>query len=111
MLLRNAEIEKLRLPAGGDEDIPGLDVAMDHPGGVRDIQRIGNGNRQLQQFGYRRRLSFETLRQRLPLEVFHDEINDLTLAAYIIESTDVRLIQGGQNPGFALQTLAQIAGL
>jgi hypothetical protein len=39
---RQAEIENLGLAAGGDENVRGLDVAMNDPFLVRRVQRIGN---------------------------------------------------------------------
>ena len=37
-----SEVENLGMPALGDEDVRGLDVAMNDAFGVRGIQRVGN---------------------------------------------------------------------
>ena len=43
-----SEIENLRMSALGDEDVCGLDVAMDNAGGVCRIQCVGNFDSQRQ---------------------------------------------------------------
>ena len=39
---RQSKVENLRVTAHGDEDVRGLDVAMDDPRGVGGIQCIGD---------------------------------------------------------------------
>ena len=40
--LGKTEIEDLDVTARSDEDVRGLDVAMDDAGGMRGVQRVGN---------------------------------------------------------------------
>ena len=40
--LRQPEVEHLHVPAIGQEDVAGLDVAVDDPVGVRRVQRVGD---------------------------------------------------------------------
>ena len=40
--LGQSEIENLGVPALGDENVRGLDVAVDDAFGVRGVERIGN---------------------------------------------------------------------
>ena len=47
--LGQPEIENLRVAAAGDEQIRRLDVAVDDPGGVRGVERVGDLDRQRQQ--------------------------------------------------------------
>ena len=42
--LGQSEIKDLRVTAPGNENVRGLDVAMDDPGGVGDIQGVGDLN-------------------------------------------------------------------
>ena len=43
------EIENLRVAASGDEQIRRLDVAVNDPGGVRRLERVGDLDRERQQ--------------------------------------------------------------
>jgi hypothetical protein len=45
--LRQAKIENLRVPSLGEEDIGGLDVAMNNALGVRCVESIGDFDRQI----------------------------------------------------------------
>ena len=47
--LRQPEIQNLGVPALGDEDVGGLDVAVDDAFAVRGVQRVGNLDRQTEQ--------------------------------------------------------------
>jgi len=48
--LRQTEVKNLRFAARGDEDVCGLDIAMDNALLVRRFQRIGDLNREAQYF-------------------------------------------------------------
>jgi hypothetical protein len=47
---RQAEIENLRLPALGDEDVSGLDVPMNSSFRMGGVERIGNLDAELEDF-------------------------------------------------------------
>jgi len=66
--LSQPEIEDLGLAALRDEDIVGLDVAMDDALGVGGIESIGDLDRQFQQLVGLERLAGYTLPQRLTFE-------------------------------------------
>jgi hypothetical protein len=81
------------MPARGDEDVGGLDVAMHDPRVVRRFQRVGDLDGPPQQFVRLQRLVPDALLQRLPFQQFHgDEGLPLVLADFV-DHADVRMIQ------------------
>ena len=67
--LGQAEIQNLRLSAIRDEDVRWLDVPMDDPGGMSDIQGIGQLRAQFQDFvAFEAPLSQESCLECLSLE-------------------------------------------
>src|SRR5262249_8476531 len=46
----------------------------------------------------------DALSQRLPLEQFHDEERLPSILTYVMNSADIRMVQRGNGPGFALKT-------
>jgi hypothetical protein len=46
--------------------------------------------------------------QGLTLQVLHDQEVDAVLMANVVEHADVRMIQGGNGPGLALETRAEL---
>ena len=62
--LRQTEVQNLGFTARGDEDVCGLDIAMDDALLVRRFQRIGDLNREAQYFIGGRGAAFEAIRSR-----------------------------------------------
>ena len=67
-LFRQAEIENLGVAARGDENICGLDVAMDDALRVRGVERVGNLNSQVEDFFEQHGLAADAALQRLAVE-------------------------------------------
>ena len=64
--LGQAEVEHLRLLALGDEDVRGLDVAVDDAALVRGVERVGDLDRRVEQTLERQRPAADAVLQRLP---------------------------------------------
>ncbi len=91
--LGQPEIQNLRVPAAGDEQIRRLDVAVDDAGGVRRFERVGDLDRERQQLIDLERAPGDAMLQRHPLEELHDEERATVLFADIVDSADVGVIQ------------------
>ncbi len=50
----------------------------------------------------------QPLRQRLAVEILHDQEVDPVLGADVVERADMRMVQGGDRSGLALKPLLQI---
>ena len=111
---REAEVEQLRdwrtrTPAAtGEKNIAGLEIAMRDSLTVRLIERVGDLNRVLECLIERKCTFLQSRRERLPLQVLHDEVVDAILLADIVECADVWMIQRRDGTSFPLESLAQI---
>ena len=72
---------------------------------VRFVERVGELASKFENLFEGERTFFEALRKRLAFEALHDEIVGAVLMADVIENTDVRMIQAGNCPCFALEAL------
>ena len=91
--LGQPEIENLRVAAAGDEHIRRLDVAVDDPGGVRRLQRVGDLDRERQQQIDLERAPGDAMLQRRPVEELHDEERAAVVLADIVDGADVGVVQ------------------
>ena len=91
--LGQAEIENLRLPARGDEDIRRLDVAVDDPLRVGRIQAICNLNRQVQQLIRLKRLAFDAVFKGLSFQQLHGDEGPAFEFVDVMNGADVGMIQ------------------
>ena len=105
--LRQPKVQQLR-PGLGQHDVGWLQIPMHDPLPVRLVQGIryldGNGQRLIE----RQCALLQPLRQRLAIEILHDQEVDPVLAADVVERADVWMVQRGNRAGFALEPLLQI---
>ena len=90
----DTEIGHLHLASFGEKDIVGLDITMDDAIGMGFFQSIsdidgnayGRINRNI-------RMGLDVLLQGLPFHIFHDNIMDIPIASYVVNSYDIRMGQ------------------
>ena len=93
------------MSALGDENVGGLDVAVNYPLGVRGVQRVGNFNPQLEDFVLGQRLSVDLGLERLAIHKFHGDKFEAVLLANVKNRADVGMIQRRGGLCFAAETL------
>jgi hypothetical protein len=103
------EVENLRVPALGDEDVCRLDVAVEDPLPVSGVQSVGDLDPELQDLRCRKRSSGEALPERLALEKLHGDEGTSFLLVHIVDRADVRMVQGGRGTRFAPHPLHRLA--
>ena len=103
-MLGQAEVENFRVVAVGDENIRGLDVAVNDALGVRGVERVGNFDAEVEQRFDFERTSADQVLQRFSVEAFHGEIGVAAVFADVVNGTDVGMIQRGRGFGFAAKT-------
>src|SRR5918995_201985 len=108
---RDAEVGDLGGALLVDEDVLGLDVAVDDVAGVGGPQRAGDLD------GVRDRLVDrqpphppDALLQRLPLDVLEDDVGRAILLAGVDHADDVRVVELGDGAGLAAEAL-QLVGV
>ena len=89
--LRQAEVEDLQVAVSGDEEILGLQVAMDDALPVRGGETPGNLERVVHSLLLRDRTGVELPAQRLPLEKLHHGVGDTRLRSEVEDGQDVRM--------------------
>ena len=97
--LGDAEVEQLRLAAGGDEDVGGLEVAVDHEVLVRVGHRVAHGGKQLQPLVQRQVVGLAVAVDRLALDQLHREVGQALLGDPAVhQPRDPRVLQQRQDP-------------
>jgi len=71
-------------------------------------QGLGDFRRDAQHLAQRQRTARDPLRERLALEVFHDEVLDVIRAADVKDRADVRTRQRGDGARLALESRAAL---
>ena len=101
--LGQAEIQDLDMAVAGQEDVRGLEVAMDHALVVGGGQAAGDLNGVVDGLPGSQRAGVEPLAQRFALEQFdHDERRAL-VGPEIVDRDQIRVVQHPRRPGLLLE--------
>jgi hypothetical protein len=106
--LGETEVEDLRLLAVGDEDVGGLDVAVQDAARVRGVDRVGNLRGQPQQQADIERTAVDRARERAPLEQLHRDERPPLVLVHLIDGADVRVVQRRGGARFAQEALHRL---
>ena len=78
---------------------------MNDPVCVGLVQGVGNLNSEPESLLERQGPPGESVRQRLPFQVLHDEVLDAVLVAHVVERADVRMREQRDRLGLSLKPL------
>ena len=102
--LRQSEVENLGGPSPGDEDVGGLDVAMDDAFGMRRIEGVRDLDPEANDlFDIDRPLGDAVLECRA-FEILHDDAGAAVLLADVMNGADVRMVQRGSRARLSLES-------
>ena len=101
--LGEAEVGELRLVVLVDQDVRGLDVAVDDGPGVRRLQGPSHLGHEPERTLQRQLGCPDEAVERGTVDVFHHEVVERPLAADVVDLEDVRVRQLGRGPGLALE--------
>jgi hypothetical protein len=97
------EVEDLHTPVGGDEDVVGLEVAVDDSRPVCRRQTLGYGRACLSRLAPAERTALEPLAQGLTLEQLGDGVGNALLGAKVVDGEDVWMVESRYGLGFAFE--------
>src|SRR5208282_2402341 len=103
--LCQAKVQYLRWPSLDKENIRGLDVAVDDALFEGSFQAVGNLYPNVQEFGYRYRLSGNAVLQRLAFQQLHGDKGTAFEFPNIVNCADIRMIERGCSARFAAESL------
>jgi hypothetical protein len=107
-LLRQPEIQNLRVSPIRHENIRGLDIPVHDSFRVRRIQRVRNFNPPLHQLLDRHRPLCDAFPQCLPLQAFHRNERASAVLSYVVYRANVWVIQSGGRFCFSLEPFQRL---
>lgn len=102
------EVEDLGVAALRDEDVGGLDIAMNDALAVRRVERVGDLHAQIADLTRRQRLGGDEMLERLPLQPLHDHEVPAVVGADVVDGADVRVVQRRGGARLALKALDRL---
>src|SRR6185295_12572976 len=109
---RDAEVGDLGAPVGVDDDVVGLEVAVDDPAAVGEARGAQDLDGQVDgAVGVQRRLLLDDRLQRAPLEVLHRDVVGAVVLAAVVDGDDVLVLQAGGARRLAAEALDELAVL
>ena len=91
--LGQAEVQDLDPPVAGDEEVLGLEVAVDDALGVRGGEPPRDLDRVVERLAQRQRAARHALAQRLAFEQLGDHVRRAVVRADVVDGEDVRVVE------------------
>ena len=102
------EVENLGVAAVGDENVCGLDVAVDDSLAVRGFEGVGDFDPEGEQAIEFHRLSLNQMFQGLAAQAFHHDEEMAVVLADFVDGADVGMVQRRSRAGFAAETFERL---
>src|SRR3970282_177872 len=105
--LGQPEVPELRVAVPRNQNVCGLDVAVQDRCGVRDSEGIGHANQQIDNLTPSPRVGSEPVLERTAVDKLGHEVLSPFEFTDVVNSEDVRVIQGGRQLRLALEAAAR----
>ena len=102
------EIQNLGVAAVGDEDVRGLDVAVDDSLAVGGLEGVGNFDPQGEQAIEFHRLSLNQMFQSLAAQALHHDEEMSIVLANLVHGADVGMVQRRRGASFAAEAFERL---
>ena len=106
--LRESEVEDLDAPVSGEEQVFGLEIAMDDPFFVRRREPARDLHRVVERLADRNGAGGQALAQRLALEELGDDVRRAVLHAEVVDGRDSRVVQDAGGARLGLEALEPV---
>jgi hypothetical protein len=103
MAFRQSEIEDFDGTVRGDFDVSGLEVAVDDAAFVGGLESLGDLAGDGEGFVKGERALPDVLGEGGAFDEFHDQV----IGADVVDRADVRMVEGGDGAGFALESFVE----
>ena len=104
--LGDAEVGEQHPAVGRDQDVAGLDVAVDQAGAVRGVERAGDAGADVhRELGAEPLLLVEQLAQALAVDELHHDGLAAVVVDRVVDGDDVRVVQLGDGDRLATEPL------
>jgi hypothetical protein len=103
----DAEIKDFGTTLGGDENVAGLEVAVNNAEFVGLLKSLRDLRREREQILFSHWAGSENLRQRSALDAFHDDEIGPTLRVEFVDCGDIRMIELGEKKRFLAEVPAR----
>src|SRR5262249_41849369 len=103
--LGEAEVEDLHASLRVDDQVAGLQVAMDDPLRVRRLERIGDLDADVEQLVELEAALLGVLRERLALEELHDDVRTALVLLDRVDRADAGMVQRRRRARLALEAV------
>jgi hypothetical protein len=100
---RDPEVEDLRAAVVRQEDVLGLDVAVDDAPGVRGGEPVGDLTGDLRGALGRQGAGPQPVREDFPFEELRHGVGHAPVVPRVVDREDVRVVQGGDRPRLAFE--------
>ena len=99
------EIEDLDESAIGDDDVGGLEVAVDDSAGVRDFEGVCDLDGPIEDVGDLELSGFEALLDGAAFDQLHGDEMKIAILPEIVDGTNIGMIECGSCASFALEAV------
>ena len=103
-----AEVENFCGATFGDEDIGGLDVAVNDAGAVSGVERVGDFDADFEKAIEFERAAGDDVLESRTVEKLHGDEGAAVVFADVVDGADVGMIQRGSGASFALEAIERL---
>ena len=103
-----AEVENFRVAALGDEDVGGLDIAVNDAGVVSGVEGVGAVDADFEEAFEFERVRGDDVLERGAVEKFHGDEGAAVVFADVVDGADVGMVQRGGGTRFTFESFERL---